>query len=98
MSLSKRILIDSVLVLGILFLPWYVLAAAALLLYWKFELIEIIAFGWLMDVAYGSDILHSFTTAGSGADQWLGWIPYLPFAYGAVAAAIVLSLIKKRIR
>jgi hypothetical protein len=89
MSLSKRILLDSIFIIGIIFLPWYILAIAALLLYWKFQLIEIIGFGLLMDIVYGSDALHV---------SWLGWIPFLPFAYGALIAVAVLSLIKKRIR
>ncbi len=105
MSLSKRILLDSALVIGIVFLPWYVLAIAALILYWKFDHMEIIGLGLLMDIAFGSDALHSFAGAGIASGEMtglfgrlFGWVPFLPFAYGAIASAFVLSLIKKRIR
>ncbi len=94
MSLSKRILLGSIFIIGILFLPWYIITIAALLLYLKYQLIEIIALGFLMDIVYGSDALHFM----DGASMWLGWIPFLPFTYGAIMAVGVLNLIKKRIR
>ncbi len=91
MSLSKRILLDSAFVLAVPFLPWYVLAAVGLLMFWKLDMVEVIGFGLLMDIAYGSALFHP-------ASGLFRWIPFLPFAYGAIAAVWVLSLIQKRIR
>lgn len=104
MSLSKRILIDSVFILLIPFMPWYVMAVAGLLLFWKWDLVEIIGFGLIMDIVYGSNLMGSSSSFLAGlyshiaSVRGLGWIPYLPFSYGAILAVWVLSLIKKRIR
>ncbi len=80
------------------------MAIAGLFLFWKLDLVEIIGFGLIMDIIYGSYLmgsssgflagLHAHTVSLRG----LGWIPYLPFSYGAIVAVWVLSLIKKRIR
>jgi hypothetical protein len=99
MSLSKRILLDSVFLFCILFVPWYVLVAAGLFMYWKWGLGEIIGLALAMDIVYRSHLMHGLSWHILGpVGTWLGWIPYLPFTYGAVIAVAVLNLIKKRIR
>lgn len=74
------------------------MALLAALLFWKFDLIEIVLCGFVMDIAYGSNAIHTFGNGIGMAGHWPSWLPFLPFMYGAAVAVWVLSLIKKRIR
>lgn len=91
MSLSKRILIDSIFVVLIAFLPWYALAIIGFFLYWKFEFFEIIFFALIMDVVYASAVLH-------GPVPFLSFLPYLPCTAVAALGMLILNLFKKRLR
>lgn len=57
MSWSKRILLDSILLLSILFLPWYVPTIFGMVYFWKKEPVEILCFAYIMDLLYSSNAL-----------------------------------------
>jgi hypothetical protein len=87
MSWSKRILIDSALLLAILFLPWYVPAILGLLYYWKYEAIEILFGAFIMDLLYTS---YAF------GDIWI--FPMLTCTYITALLMVVLQIFKQKIR
>lgn len=87
MSLSKRILINAIVGVLVLFAPWYIIAIIALFCFWKYEMFEVLVWAFMMDIVYGSVELGS------------GWfLPMLYITYITTLLILILSVIKKSIR
>ncbi len=100
MSWLKRILLNSLLLVCILFLPWWVSAILILWYIWKFDMLEVIFYAMLMDILYASyeslSAIHYPLLFGLGFG--LEVPPFPIFTLITALIVYILSLVKKRIR
>lgn len=100
MSWLKRILLNSLLLVSILILPWWVAAILIIWYIWKFDMLEVLFYALIMDILYASyeslGAIHFPLIFGLGFGLT---IPSLPI-FTIITALIlyILSLVKKRIR
>lgn len=87
MSWLKRILLDSLMLICIIFTPWYIPAVLGIVIFWKYSLSEIIFFGMIMDILFDSP--HNFK---------IGMFPMLTFTVSAAIIMIVITKLKEKIR
>lgn len=87
MSLSKRISINVLALIGIGIAPWYVVVIYAIYCFWKFEILDVLVWMFILDILYGSVELHPHAM-----------IPILLCTYIGALTVLVLGMIKKRIR
>lgn len=80
----------------VFFLPWWFCLAILFWVYWKYELFEIIIYGFLMDILYASfevtGKIHNLDILG------INFQSILVFTVAMALGMYILNLIKKRIR
>lgn len=96
MSWLKRILLNSILFLSILFLPWWVSVLFILIYIWKYDLPEVIVYALLMDILYVS--VEATRSTGYILPFGFKLPPLLLFTFGTAFAMYILNFIKNRIR
>lgn len=69
--------------------PWYVASLWFIICYWKYDMLELLVWAFIMDILYGSAELHKGNSM---------FIPMLSCTWIAAILIVFLSIIKKRIR
>ncbi len=88
MSLLKRVLINIFFLFALIFLPWYIVFVYSALIIWKYELHEVLIWGFLADIFYSSA-------------EWSGTsshMPMLTYTYCAAILMVIIYVTKRRIR